>query len=417
MAEIEKSAFAQEAPEPTEIERITQRIQNFKVGLTPQNAQIVPQILEKGLSNGIFKLNELDSLVNIREEVNRGIIEYNSQVQVAQQRLAELQEEEVAKRAKERDEREQAWAQKVSDERQIRKTLQDKVAILEAKLEALSGIQGNIAPQPVIEDTVDRTTLSRREQVLLDPVESSKPKPKSKAWEMIRAGRVEKEEEEVINDLGQDLPTLEQIQIPEDAKTVSDFFEEVESVQELADIADKLVDEEKEAEEISQAQVESDFKLVDEDEKTKPTFSGPTITGGNAPNIKAVVEEPKNVEAKIDKPIRQFDTEEEMLADAQRRLDEKLAQAEEEETEEVVIPSESDLRVMTKSEIVDSARTLGFNSVISSLTKEKMIDNFLSETEAFITALQESGEFVSATESDTQEKEDNADDIRDGGYF
>jgi len=416
MAEIEKSAFAQEAPEPTEIERITQRIQNFKVGLTPQNAQIVPQILEKGLSNGIFKLNELDSLVNIREEVNQGIIEYNSQVQVAQQRLSELQEEEVAKRAKERDEREKAWEQKVSDERQIRKNLQDKVAILEAKLEALSGIQGNIAPQPVIEDTDDRTTLSRREQVLQDPVEASKPKPKSKAWEMIRAGRVEKEEE-VINDLGQDLPTLEQIEIPEDAKTVSDFFEEVESVQELADMADKLVDEEEEAKEISQTQVESDFKLVDEDEETKPTFSGPTITGGNAPNIKAVVEEPKNVEAKIDKPIRQFDTEEEMLADAQRRLDEKLAQAEEEETEEVIVPSESDLRAMTKSEIVDSARTLGFNSVISSLTKEKMIDNFLSETEAFITALQESGEFVSATESDTQEKEDNADDIRDGGYF
>ena len=106
-----------------------------------------------------------------------------------------------------------------------------------------------------------------------------------------------------------------------------------------------------------------------------------------------------------------------MLADAQRRLDEKLAQAEEEETEEVIVPSESDLRAMTKSEIVDSARTLGFNSVISSLTKEKMIDNFLSETEAFITALQESGEFVSATESDTEEKEDSADDIRDGGYF
>jgi hypothetical protein len=416
MAEIEKSAFAQEAPEPTEIERITQRIQNFKVGLTPQNAQIVPQILEKGLSNGIFKLNELDSLVNIREEVNRGIIEYNSQVQVAQQRLAELQEEEVAKRAKERDEREKAWEQKVSDERQIRKTLQDKVAILEAKLEALSGIQGNVAPQPVIEDEDDKTTLSRREQVLQDPVEAAKPKPKSKAWEMIRAGRVEKEEQEVINDLGQDLPTLEQIEIPEDAKTVSDFFAEVESVQELADIADKLVDEE-EAKEISQTQVESDFKLVDEDEKTKPSFSGPKITGGNAPNIKAVIEEPKNVEAKVDKPIRQFDTEEEMLADAQRRLDEKLAQAEEEETEEVIVPSESDLRAMTKSEIVDSARTLGFNSVISSLTKEKMIDNFLSETEAFITALQESGEFVSATESDTEEKEDGADDIRDGGYF
>lgn len=420
MAEIEKSAFAQEAPEPTEIERITQRIQNFKVGLTPQNAQIVPQILEKGLSNGIFKLNELDSLVNIREEVNKGIIEYNSQVQVAQQRLAELQEEEVARRAQERDDKEKAWAQKVSDERQLRKNLQDKVAILEAKLEALSGIQGNVAPQPVIEDEDDKTTLSRREQVLQDPVEAAKPKPKSKAWEMIRAGRAEKEQEEVINDLGQDLPTLEQIEIPEDAKTVSDFFAEVESVQELADKADELVDDEvaqEEAEEISQAQVESDFKLVDEDEETKPTFSGPTITGGNAPNLQAKMPDAPTATAKVDEPIRSFDSEEELLADAQRRLDEKLAQKEEDEVEEVVVPSESDLRSMTKSEIVDSARTLGFNSVISSLTKEKMIDNFLSETEAFINALQESGEFVSATESDTEEKEDGADDIRDGGYF
>lgn len=394
--ELNQPTFSSEKPEPSEFDRITERINNFKVGLTPSNAQTVNAILEKGLSNGIFKLSEVDALVAIREEVNKGVIDYNTQVQVAQRRIQELQEEQLVVKQEELAKREAERLQELTDERQRRKKSEDEVRILKAQLEVLSGVAGNVTQAPIPVE---------------QPHAPKESKPKSKAWEMIRAGRPEVEED---NDLGQDLSTLEEIQIPEDPKTVKDFFEEVESVQELADIADKLVDEE-EAKEISQTQVESDFKFVEEDEETKPSFSGPKITGGNAPNLKAAVELAPSIQAKVDtekKSIKSFDSEEELLADAQARID--ASKESEEEFEEVTIPSESELRAMTKSEISDTAKVLGFESVNTNTTKDVMIENFIKETESFITNLQESGEFVSASETN----DDNGkDDIRDGGYF
>ena len=44
-----------------------------------------------------------------------------------------------------------------------------------------------------------------------------------------------------------------------------------------------------------------------------------------------------------------------------------------------------------------------------------MIENFVSSTEAFINDLQDSGEFVSAT--DTGDEDESSSDDRDGGYF
>lgn len=420
--EIEnKSTFADSTPEPTESERIIKRIQNFRVGITPDQATSVSQILEKGLSAGLFKLSELKTIISVNEEINKGVIDYNSQVKVAQQRLNELQEEELVAKQVELARRETERHDELAGERQRRKKAEDEVRILKAQLEALSGVAGNVTSAPV---SVEQPHA---------PLKSDKPK--SKAWEMIRAGRSEPEEvksedfitelkEEDIADLGQDLPVV--LDVPEDAKGISEFFEEVETVQELADVADKLVDEHTELTRREQVLLdpltasqkeESEFKFVEEDEKTKPTFSGPKITGGNAPNIKAVVEQPKNVEAKVDKPIRQYDSEEELLADAKRRAEERKAQQQaEEEFEEVTIPSESELRAMTKNEIQNIAQTLGFTSVVSTLTKEKMVETFLSETEEFIQSLQDSGEFVSATDTDTEKTKDG-DDIRDGGYF
>lgn len=420
--EIEnKSTFADSKPEPTESERIIKRIQNFRVGITPDQATSVSQILEKGLSAGLFKLSELKTIISVNEEINKGVIDYNSQVKVAQQRLNELREEELVAKQVELARRETEKHDELAGERQRRKKAEDEVRILKAQLEALSGVAGNVTSAPV---SVEQPHA---------PLKSDKPK--SKAWEMIRAGRSEPEEvksedfitelkEEDIADLGQDLPVV--LDVPEDAKGISEFFEEVETVQELADVADKLVDEHTELTRREQVLLdpltasqkeESEFKFVEEDEKTKPTFSGPKITGGNAPNIKAVVEQPKNVEAKVDKPIRQYDSEEELLADAKRRAEERKAQQEaEEEFEEVTIPSESELRAMTKNEIQNIAQTLGFTSVVSTLTKEKMVETFLSETEEFIQSLQDSGEFVSATDTDTEKTKDG-DDIRDGGYF
>ena len=86
----------------------------------------------------------------------------------------------------------------------------------------------------------------------------------------------------------------------------------------------------------------------------------------------------------------------------------------EEEYEEITIPTESELKKMTKSAIAEQAGVLDFD-IPTSLTKPKMIEQFMAEVEAYITNLQESGEFVSAT---TEEDEDaDTDNKQDGGYF
>ena len=47
--------------------------------------------------------------------------------------------------------------------------------------------------------------------------------------------------------------------------------------------------------------------------------------------------------------------------------------------------------------------------------KSKMIENFVTATEKFISDLQDSGEFVSLQEDG--EEDENPSDDRDGGYF
>mgnify|MGYP003117530623 FL=1 len=86
---------------------------------------------------------------------------------------------------------------------------------------------------------------------------------------------------------------------------------------------------------------------------------------------------------------------------------------EEEETVEVTIPTESELKGMTKSKIRQEALNLGFDGVSTKDPKATMIQNFVEATEKFISDLQDSGEFVSATE----ESDDEANNDRDGGYF
>ena len=90
------SQFAQEqAPEVlTETQQIQRRVQDFKVQLAPKSAQAVSGILENGLAKGQYTLQDLDMLVVIREELTKGIIDFNTTVQIAEARLKEIQQEE-----------------------------------------------------------------------------------------------------------------------------------------------------------------------------------------------------------------------------------------------------------------------------------------------------------------------------------
>ena len=131
--------FESEQVQPTEMERLVDRMQNFSIGLTPATAQATLATVTRGLEQGMFKIEELDAIITIREEVNKGIIEYNGQMKQAQERMQVLQQEEVIKQQEEIANRIERERVKVRDERQLRKSTQDRLKLMEDAL-AKAGI-------------------------------------------------------------------------------------------------------------------------------------------------------------------------------------------------------------------------------------------------------------------------------------
>lgn len=445
--------FANETVEPTELERITNRLNTFTVGLKPANAEQVNQIMQKGLQAGNFKLDELDTLVQIREQINAGIIDYNTQVQVATKRIQELEIEEaqrqkdlIASNLAERDLLIDAERKSKKLAEQELRVVEEENKILKAKLEALSNVQNNVTSKP-IQDLLDESRAAAEM--------SASPKQKSKAWDMVRQARPDEitEDEDLANkidetkkafkDFAEESKVIPTPALQDDVTfrphgiTTESFYDEVERVNEVAE-ADELLTQEEETVGFDDESFDEDADFVDdemfyngvspeetlEDSEPVPSkgqvTSKPVITGGNAPNIQAQVSEPENIVAPVEeekKVIPTYDSEEELLAAAQAKIDEAEDEAEE-EYEEITIPSRSELENSSKAEVQEEGDKLGFEL---SGTKEEMIDQFEEQTESFIASLQEDGDFISASETDTtrsdEEKKDGDDDVRDGGYF
>ena len=459
--------FASETVEPTELERITNRLNTFTVGLKPANAEQVNQIMQKGLQAGNFKLDELDALVQIREQINTGIIDYNTQVQVATKRIQELEIEEaqrqkdlVASTLAERDLLIDAERRSKKLAEQELRVAEEENKILKAQLEALSNVQNNVTSKP-IQDLLDESRASAEM--------AASPKTKSKAWEMVRQARPDDitEDEDLAEKLDEtkkafkdfesetqvvSTPALQDnVQFRPHGITTESFYDEVEKVNEVAE-ADELFAKEEETVGFDDESFDEDADFVDDEmfyngvspeealedvnEKFEDTLesledsepvpstgqvtSKPVISGGNAPNIQAQVSEPENIVAPVEeekKTIPTFDTEEELLASVNAKVN-IIEDEAEEEYEEITIPSRSELENSSKAEVQEEGDKLGFEL---SGTKEEMIDQFEEQTESFIASLQEDGDFISASETDNtrsdEEKKDGDYDVRDVGYF
>ena len=420
------SQFAQEqAPEVlTETQQIQKRVQDFKVQLAPKSAQAVSGILETGLAKGQYTLQDLDMLVVIREELTKGIIDFNTTVQIAEARLKEIQQEEYLQSANKENEINLLHQQALADERVARKKAEEELRVLKDIYE--SRVK-NTAPAPV-EVKGNAPSVTGEPLAERQPVEP--PKPTGKTSPAFAAARA-------LNPV-----TATQSQIDEfrpSGTTTEEFIEEVERVNEVA-IADELLTDEPISEDkefvekveetkksfaewteetvteedfTEEEQLEIDFAIQDDidEEEFNDSFVNP-VTAGNAPNIKAQMPDTQQVTAPVD--AKAFDTEEELLADMQERID----ASQEEEYDEIVIPSSDELQRMTKAKIVEVADVLndkfnaGFN-VTTEDTKAKMILDFQEQTDALIAKLQDTGEFVSAD----NEGENDSTDVRDGGYF
>tara|TARA_Y100000289_G_scaffold33472_1_gene33111 strand:- start:744 stop:2144 length:1401 start_codon:yes stop_codon:yes gene_type:complete len=447
-----KTTFAQEQvqTEPTERDRITERIQNYKVGVSPQQAQAVSAVINNGLSAGIFKVGDLDMLSSISKDLESGLIQYNQSVETATRRLNEIAEEELVVKQQELAKREQMQEQKLEDERTLRKSTQDKLEqaqVSMAQMEAVlkshgihidldgDGVVGlkegqqerNLTPEELAE--VNRLMQESRDAVKVSKDNITTAPTKSKAWEMVRAMNPEPDTDtpppdpmeswdEPVKKSSYDTPAYddpveEQLEleieprdpIPEEPKTFADFVDEVEKVEQESEerssglyhhLKDKPITKDEGLNEKIEETKEA-FRLYDEDTETEPTLpqshtSAPFVTGGNAPSLK--------------EQIPSYDSEEELLdAIADKHANDE---PEPEEFEEITIPDRVELESMTTDQILESASDLGFDVPVPSdddFTKEDLIDIFEQETERFISDLQETGELQNL-EYDVPEEDD-----------
>jgi hypothetical protein len=74
----ENKTFAEQVVEPTESERIRERISNYKSQVSPQSVQVAQLLLEQQLKAGLVKSVDLDALIILRDELAKSQQDYQS---------------------------------------------------------------------------------------------------------------------------------------------------------------------------------------------------------------------------------------------------------------------------------------------------------------------------------------------------
>ena len=417
---VEPTTFAQPVPEKTELERIQERIANFKVQISPTVAQLAQVLMNQSLQNPT-KPEDLDGYVQVRNELKLGLDEYQQQLTNAQSRMAQLQQEHEIAKSTELARKENDLIAARDGERKRRKTAEEKARQLEAVL-ASHGINIDLDGDGKVGLNVGEETenLTAEQQVTLKKLlDESKAATGgvSRAFEQARAK----------NPLPPTHPADGGEHFTEDPALAEKVEETKKSFKEWDEYANEASDEngviasgtttEEFEEEV--AEVNSVYDTPAYDDPVTPDYgSKPVISDTNQPDI--IEEELAKVEQTESEKMQ--DELEPIIPPNVRMVEEDdIAEfetpppTEEEETVEVTIPTESELKGMTKSKIQSEALTLGFTGVTTKDSKSKMIENFVTATEKFISDLQDSGEFVSLQEDG--EEDENPSDDRDGGYF
>ena len=412
-------------PELSESDRIRQRIQDYKAQLSPNVLQVIQIMLETQLKSGIMKPGDLDALVMLRDELNKAQAEYQTQVQNAQRRLEDLSATEMAEKVAAEEKKIKDIVDSRDAERARRKNVEDRLAQMEAVL-ASHGIsmdlnqdgvvgltEGQVADELTEEEQaqvdemiqVEKDNITSKPSRAFQVARALNPEPAVSDEDMVKANEIADEYEDSdfgyspqsettftinpeLNDKIEQTkksfkeweeenghPTNDDLnaEFKPSGTTTESFMDEVERVNEVAEADETLA----------------------EDTSSLPKVSAGKVTEEQAEQL--AEENPEFV----------------LHRETVRTIDEMPEQVEE-EYEEVTIPSESELKSMTKAQINSIAVGLDFD-VPTSLTKNKMIESFLTQTDEFIQSLQDSGEFVSATDSD--EDGDDKTNIKDGGYF
>ena len=415
MADEPTFAQQQVTEELSESDRIRKRIQDYKAQLSPNTLQVIQILLDSQLKSGLIKPADLDAIVMLRDEVNKASIDYSTQVQNAQRRLEELSATETAEKVAAEEAKIQAIVDSRDAERARRKGVEDRLAQMEAVL-ASHGISMDLNQDGVVGlkegQVADELTEEEQEQVddMIQVEKENITTEPSRAFQMARALNPEPDMPPPDPMESWDKPAVSDEQMEEAVKQIEqeEFEEKVaetkksfkewdeQNKQESFDFkpsgttTESFMDEVERVNEVAEA----DEELAED----KPS-SLPKVSAGQVNKVQAEELAEENPEFVLHR-------------ESVRMVDEMPEQVEE-EYEEVVIPSESELKSMTKSKINEQATSLGFD-VPTTLTKSKMIESFLTQTDEFIQGLQDSGEFVSASDDSDGDDKTN---IKDGGYF
>ena len=431
------SQFAQDVPEPTELERIQKRIADFKIGFTINSAGVVNALVQSHLKSGNVTQGELIPLDAVTKEYAAGQEEYQLMVQNAQRRAEELiaadnlaKQELFIQNQREQDDR-------LSSERVRRKESDMKVAQLEAVLashginmdlngDGVIGVkQGELNSEGFVQLSAEEIGVLAQKhgyelptpppQTPLAPKKTAtgafglaramNPAPEGVEEEpyipldtpqshtkVVMTPPVETQEtiqpaEEVF-----DSPAVETPIFTPSGTTTESFLDEVDRVEEVtealsesetmqADLEPISTDESfnDKVEETKQSfqewvdsndnvnevveedtgfevsdEVEplgSEFQVQEDDTKTESSLAKPVITGGNFKPRAETLSTGQSVEAPVEKVIPTYDSEEELLAAAQARIDAQTDVEEEESYDEITIPSSAELDAMTKTGI------------------------------------------------------------------
>ena len=423
MAE-ENKTFAEQSAEKlqlSESDKIRERIQNYKAQLTPNTLQVIQILIESQLKSGLIKPADLDAIVVLRDEVNKASIEYNTQVQNASKRLEDLAETEAAEKAAVQEEKWQTILNARDTERQRRKESEDKLAQMEAVLashgismdlnqDGVIGLQDGQVARELTDDEqkeVDNLVQVDKDNIAEAPVE---PKEPSRAFQMARAMNPAAPthpadggwDEPAVSDeqMAEAVREIEQEEFEEKIGEAKQSFAEWDAQNEKGEFKPSGTTTESFLDEVERVNEVADADQMELDLDDTPTPSAPVVSAGQ-------VNDEQAEELAEDNP-------EFVLSRETVKIVDEVPEEPEEEYEEVIIPSESELKSMTKSKINEQASALGFD-VPTTLTKSKMIDSFKTQTDEFIQSLQDSGEFMSASDSD--DDGDDKTNIKDGGYF
>ena len=411
----EETTFAQQqvTPELSESDKIRKRITDYKAQLSPNSLQVIEVMLNQQLANGQIKAGDLDALIILRDDVNKASIEYRTSIEHAQRRLNELAETEMAEKIAVEEAAKQALIDSRDSERQRRKSVEDRMAQMEAVL-ASHGISMDLNQDGVVGlkegQVADELTAEEQTQVdeMIQVEKENITTQPSRAFQMARAMNPE-------TPLSHE-PSVSDEQMAE----ANEMIFEDELAEKVADTKKAFSEWDRETqlelklrEEVPDDAMGTEQFMEEVEKVSQQATSAPVISNSQLPEHTDESDDIEAAKRVIDTPTEDGGPDGEFVLSRQnvKMIDEIPP---EEEYEEITIPTESELKKMTKSAIAEQAGVLDFD-IPTSLTKPKMIEKFMAEVEAYITNLQESGEFVSAT---TEEDEDaDTDNKQDGGYF